>query len=107
MKAHFDYFNLQERYEARLEKTIYRIAQEALNSIVKHAQATEINVQLYGKGTSLNMMIEDDGQGFVSESTEGKGLFNMENRARLLKGEVNIESNTETGTVVFVKIPIA
>lgn len=106
VEAHFEYFNLKERYEGRIEKTLYRIAQEALNNIVKHARATEINVQLYGQETWLTMMVEDNGQGFISERTTGKGLFNMENRAKLLKGEVNIESSPEQGTVVFVRIPV-
>lgn len=105
--AHFEYYNLRDRYDGRIEKTIYRIAQEALNNIVKHAKATEVNVQLYGQESWLTMMIEDNGQGFASEETMGKGLFNMENRAKLLKGEVNIESSPEQGTVVFVKIPVA
>jgi len=105
--AQFDYYNLRERYDGRIEKTLYRIAQEALNNIVKHSQATEINVQLYGQGVFLTMMIEDNGKGFTSGHTTGKGLFNMENRAKLMKGEVNIESSPGKGTVVFVKVPVS
>lgn len=105
--AQFDYYNLRERYDGRIEKTLYRIAQEALNNIVKHSQATEINVQLYGQANFLTLMIEDNGEGFTSGNTSGKGLFNMENRAKLMKGEVNIESSPGKGTVVFVKVPVS
>lgn len=105
--AHFEYYNLKDRYDGRIEKTLYRIAQEALHNIVKHAKATEINVQLYGQEAFITMMIEDNGEGFVAEKTVGKGLFNMENRAKLMRGEVNIESRPGQGTVVFVKVPAA
>src|SRR5690606_18309389 len=73
---------------------IFRIAQEALNNIVKHAQATHVNLHLLDKEDEVYMVIEDDGVGFaqneVSTNT-GSGLKNIQERAKLLNGNAEIE----------------
>jgi two-component system, NarL family, sensor kinase len=93
------------------ELIIFRIIQEALNNILKHAQAKIIAVRLNYEAVNLAMQITDDGIGFSSEKTgtlkkspKGTGLINMQNRALLLGGTWNIESSTD-GTTINLTVP--
>ena len=93
--------------------TLYRITQEALNNVVKHAQAAEVFVNLIMKKNSFQLSVEDDGIGFdyqemmKNTTREGPlGLMIMRERAYLVGGEINIESNTGKGTQVVAEIPI-
>ena len=103
-----------ERLDGETETHVYRIAQEALNNIVKHAAAENVTVLLERKNENLILIIEDDGKGFdpgkqrkPGESTKGLGLVGMRERAALVGGNVEIESARGRGTTIFVRIPIA
>ncbi len=92
---------------------LYRIAQEALTNVVKHARAREVSVILERRGTVLQLIIEDDGRGFSSvqiaetlDKGEKLGLAGMRERAALLGGSVTIESSPGSGTTVYARIPI-
>lgn len=106
IKTEFDFFGLSDRYAEKVEKTLYRITQEALNNIIKHSKATAVNVQLFERSQHLTLMIEDNGNGFSQSSNLGKGLFNMRSRAKVLKAEISIDSEEGQGTVIFVKVPV-
>lgn len=87
---------------------LYRIVQEALTNISKHAKASTIKVALIEKENYLLILIEDNGCGFKYEKDDfiiGNGLKNMKQRAVLLKGDVIIESELGAGTVICVRIP--
>jgi signal transduction histidine kinase len=93
------------------ELIIFRIIQEALNNILKHAQAKNIAILLNYKEGYLALQISDDGIGFSTEksvilknSGKGTGLINMKNRALLLGGTWNIES-TNKGTAIYLTVP--
>ena len=89
----------------KAQMNLYRIAQEALNNVAKHALATKIQVHLARKDKKLSLQISDNGKGFdLSNSSPGMGLRNMQERARQLGGQIKIDSQPETGTTVLFEI---
>ncbi len=102
----FEHFNIENvNLPEFTQSNLYRIAQEATNNILKHAQATEASIQLYKQAENLILAISDNGSGFdTSQNSKGMGLFSMMNRAEALDGSFHIESNA-AGTNIIVKIP--
>jgi PAS domain S-box-containing protein len=101
------------RLASEIETAIYRIVQEALNNIIKHARATYISLILELRGNHAFVIIEDNGCGFdveeVSAARGGQrrmGLLGMKERAALVGGTFNIESTPGAGTTIFVRIPV-
>lgn len=89
------------------ELVLFRIAQEALNNIIKHANASAIEIQLHYNTELLTMKIKDDGKGFDTEENPfGTGLLNMKKRARLLKGNLFISSTPDICTQIKIEIPL-
>ncbi len=110
--ASFYSFGLEGmRLGADIEINLYRIAQEALNNISKHAEASRVSVLLENRENGVVLIVEDDGVGFEpakaegSESrAEGLGLFGMKERSTLIGGTFEIESELSRGTTVFVRV---
>lgn len=95
-----------------IEINIYRIIQESLNNIKKHAEANKIVIKLISVFPNIILRIEDDGKGFKVverriEAAEEKrmGLYGMESRVKALKGEFDIKSSKGSGTKIIVKVP--
>ncbi len=89
---------------------LYRIVQEALTNVAKHAQATTVSVLLQPRGDSLLLIVEDNGRGFeVPDVTDSRGkhfgLMGMHERVGLLGGKLTIESTPGVGTTVFIEVP--
>jgi signal transduction histidine kinase len=102
---------LEARLPSRIEIVLYRVTQEALNNVVKHAQATRVSVLVYRRPDSVALVVEDDGQGFDvdtlhKQTSEGLGLMGMRERVSLLTGELVIESAPGEGTTIKVTLPI-
>ena len=90
-----------------IKTELYRIIQELLHNIVKHAQADHVDVQLTQRPSSINLMVEDIGVGFdASTNYQGIGLSNIMSRVNLLKGDFDIDSSIGRGTIVNIDIPI-
>lgn len=96
-----------------IDTHLYRITQEALNNIVKHASAKTVTVILEKRDVNVILIVEDDGKGFdpsdekiVAGASSGLGLVGMRERAVLVNGEVEIESAPGQGTTIFVRAPI-
>lgn len=109
LKAEFEHFNLPERLEEKTELGLYRIAQELLNNILKHAQANKVVVQLYQAGSNLIMRIEDNGKSFDFDEAKRKGsmgLLNILSRVSTLGGTYTSEQGTEFGTVSTIRVPV-
>ncbi|MEL6388759.1 MAG: sensor histidine kinase, partial [Bacteroidota bacterium] len=87
---------------------VYRIIQELLNNALKHAQATDIDVQIINVADELVIMVQDNGKGFDQSSIQkGLGLDNLASRVNVLQGEMEIDSSLARGTSVTVHIPLA
>jgi signal transduction histidine kinase len=104
--------NLGERLPPEVEVVLYRIAQESLNNVVRHAQARRVSVLLLRRAEIVTMLVEDDGRGFdLPKVLSGGGdqcigLMGMQERASLLQGKVVFESAPDRGTTVKVTIPL-
>jgi PAS domain S-box-containing protein len=95
------------KLSASVETGIYRIAQEALTNVVKHAQARRVSVILERRPTLLQLIIEDDGNGFDPSVRTGKlGVAGMRERAALLGGTVTVETSPGNGATVYARIPL-
>ena len=85
---------------------IYRLAQETLHNITKHAQAKSARLTLVRDAQSVRLTVQDDGQGFDSERTRGLGLLGMRERVAQLHGSFDIDSSPGNGTRVTVALPL-
>ena len=100
---------LDTRFPVRVEAAVYKIVEEALTNVMRHASARSVMISLrFGDGT-LTVVVADDGEGFESEQRaltpgSGMGLLCMEERARLLDGTVRIDSAPGQGTVVHATL---
>ena len=113
IKIKFFNRNVPKRFDQEKELAIYRIVQEALNNIIKHAKAKNVHVSLLKKGNVLFLSVEDDGVGFDQDKkmkiSKGKGplgLVIMRERAMQLDGELTVESSLGKGTHLLAEIPI-
>lgn len=95
------------------ELAMFRIAQETLNNVRKHAQASEVDIKVRLDSNKIKMTITDNGKGFLTSgltgdlAREGKlGVLGMEERARLIGGDLKIKSKLGKGTTVFAETPI-
>ncbi|MBC2845595.1 tetratricopeptide repeat-containing sensor histidine kinase [Winogradskyella flava] len=103
-------FGLEQRLENSLEITIFRIIQELVTNIIKHANATKGIVHLTNHEDNLNIMIEDNGIGFnpkqVTKINSGMGISSIDKRIEHLDGTLTIESEKNEGTTVIIDIPL-
>ena len=92
-----------------VETTLYRITQEALTNVVKHAQATRVSIVLTRRDGSVSAVIEDDGRGFGAGEVrdDGLGLIGMRERVALVNGRLSVESSPGSGTTLLIEVPVA
>jgi len=102
-------FGFDARFDSQAEIIVYRIVQELLNNILKHASATEVLVQLVREGTRLNVLVEDNGRGFdtgILEDNKGAGWTNIRSRVEYLKGKIDVHSEAGKGTSVTIEFTL-
>jgi two-component system NarL family sensor kinase len=100
---------LENRLNNNVEVVLYRVIQETVNNVIKHAKATLLDVQLMMEGGEVSVTIEDNGVGFDTsdrEQFEGIGLKNIITRVEYLKGTVDISSSPGAGALVAILIPL-
>jgi two-component system NarL family sensor kinase len=100
---------LEKRLDSNVEAVLYRVIQETVNNVVKHARASLLDIQLMMEGNEISVTIEDNGVGFDSSGRtkfEGMGLKNIVSRVEYLKGTVDISSSPGTGALVAILIPL-
>jgi len=96
-----------DRVPSDIETALYRIVQEALTNIVKHAQATSVSIVLSRGSRAVTAVIEDDGRGFTPGGrVEGLGLLGMGERLALLGGKLKLESSPGAGTTIVAAVPV-
>lgn len=93
--------------QKQMKFNIYRILQEAVNNILKHAQANEINIQIINQPEGLTIMVEDNGRGFNTKklTVSGRGLKNIMSRSEWLNAILSIDSTPGHGTTVTIELP--
>jgi len=105
----FESLPLKRKMEERISTYLYRISQEALNNVVKHAQATEVGIELLELGNYIQLIIEDNGKGFDVDkhfNSQGNGIYNMRERINVIGGSIEIKSKPGKGTIIDIKIPL-
>jgi signal transduction histidine kinase len=102
-----------QRLPIEYETTLYRVTQEALTNIARHAAAHHVSLLLERRSDLVSLIIEDDGNGFDTEivvrnaPTRGSlGLLGMQERVKLVGGGLEIESTAGAGTTIFVRLPL-
>ncbi len=107
----FTSHGFEERIEEATEISIYRIILELLNNIIKHAAAKKVTIQLIKYPAYINLVIEDDGNGFdynrAIDEKKGIGLGNILSRVDYLNGSIDVDSAAGKGTTVIIEIPVS
>lgn len=113
VKVMFQSHGLTERLDPQIEIGLYRIAQESLNNVAKHAEATEITLQVIRHSNGVRLVIEDNGKGILrhqdiehATAKGGMGLVSMRERAASFGGTITIDSSPGRGTLIAVDIPL-
>ena len=98
----------ETRLPSEVETTLYRVVQESLTNIVKHANAHNISVSIAPRGSTVAAVIEDDGAGFDQRAVrgEGVGLLGMRERLSFVDGRLEIESRPGAGTTIVAEVPL-
>jgi PAS domain S-box-containing protein len=113
VKVQFQAHGITGRLDSNLEIGLYRIAQESLNNVSKHAEATEVNLQIIRHSNGIRLVIEDNGKGITNQSSliratgkGGMGLPGMRERASSIGGALTIDSTPNNGTLITVEVPL-
>jgi signal transduction histidine kinase len=110
LQVHLHLTGLHEPRPLLLDLAVYRIVQELLSNVIKHAQAQEVHVQVEHDDDQVVLSVQDNGIGLPASSAPaampGMGLASIRNRADLLGGRFALESRPGQGTVVRVALPI-
>jgi PAS domain S-box-containing protein len=109
-RVEFEHTGIQHRFPDVLETTAFRIAQEGLTNAIRHSKASSIRVLLWADDTELAVHVEDDGVGFdpavTSPEKRSTGLSGIQERLRLLGGELTIDSAPGNGTRLIAELPL-
>ncbi|MEL7144928.1 MAG: sensor histidine kinase, partial [Bacteroidota bacterium] len=109
IKYSLEHFGIQksERFPENIEISLYRIAQELINNVIKHSEADFVSIQLMKTGNTLISIVEDNGKGIKSGiGKKGIGLMNITSRVDTVNGDVNYEPSPGGGTLTTIKIPL-
>lgn len=109
LKVDLEMVGLDSRLDNQVETVLYRVIQEVVNNIIKHANASQISMQLIRHETEVSILIEDNGTGFDTsriDDFEGIGLKGIKTRVELLNGTVHFDSTLGRGTTVIIDVPI-
>jgi PAS domain S-box-containing protein len=110
VQVNFKHLGLERRFSQALRIAAYRIMQEALTNVVRHARVKEVVVTVWVDQDVLWIRVEDEGAGFDQGallSGTSIGLYGMYERARSLGGELNIDSTPDAGTIVTARLPLS
>jgi signal transduction histidine kinase len=107
IETHLESRVREARLPNEIETVLYRVVQEALTNVVKHARAEHVSVLLHARPGKVAVVIEDDGRGFSADvlSTDGIGLVGMRERVALVGGRLELETSEGGGTTIVVEVP--
>ena len=109
LKINIETSGLNKKINSEIELIVYRIIQESINNVIKHAKANQLFINLSIEKNYLHIMIEDNGRGFDVNKIlekEGIGIKNMQSRVAFLKGTMEIDSKIDKGTLFAFHIPL-
>ncbi len=109
LQVHLYTEGLEERPDFNIESVLYRVLQECVTNVIKHANASALDISIVRDKDGITATIEDNGQGFDindKEKFEGIGLPNIISRIEWLKGTVDFDSSPGRGTVVALHVPV-
>lgn len=110
IEVSFQHFGIEQRFDPDLETAAYRIVQEALTNVARHAGVQTASVNLWADAATLNVQIEDAGAGFdpalVRANHNSSGLAGMLERVTLLHGQFTVEAAPEAGTQITAELPV-
>jgi signal transduction histidine kinase len=93
--------------EANKEAMLYRVIQESVNNVIRHAQADILDISIIRETHEITATIEDNGKGFDPQlQSEGMGLKNIRTRIGYLKGTVEVNSTPGKGTLIAIHVPL-
>jgi len=96
----------EPRLDPEIERTVYRLIQESLTNVIKHADAAQVRLALAEAAGNIDLQVVDDGVGFAQDQINaGFGLVGMQDRVALVGGKVSIDSSPGSGTTVRAQIP--
>lgn len=105
--VNFHFYGVDNRFESKLEILLYRTVHELVHNALKHADCSEINVQLVQESDRLSLTVHDNGKGFdVASGIKGMGLQNIKQRVNIFNGSFTIYSNSGQGTEANIEIPL-
>jgi signal transduction histidine kinase len=106
----FKHQGVEQRFTAEVETTAYRVVQEALTNVARHAGVAGVTVRVWLTAGALNLQLEDRGRGFDPEAAlaapKSSGLVGMRERVLLLNGHLTIESQPGAGTQITAELPL-
>ena len=105
----FQHANLDRRFPSEIETAAFRIVQEALTNVARHASVKRVEVEVTAEATRLQAQIQDRGRGFDIDAAlagPSSGLAGMRERARLLGGRLTIDSSAGSGTRLRLVLPL-
>ena len=106
IKLAFVYKLKETAIDDDLKLNIYRIIQEQVNNIIKHAEAKNVNVSINATAGNIELIVADDGKGFnLNRKRKGIGIANMTNRVESFNGKMTIKSSLGKGTAIMINIP--
>lgn len=107
LKVHTSIHGLDTFQNSQTSIFIFRILQELVNNVLKHAEASELSINITRNPDHINIMVEDNGKGFkIGKKQRGIGLKNLKKELAILDGSCHIDSNESRGTIVNIDIPI-
>src|SRR6185437_6592820 len=109
LKISLETTGLNDRMDNDVEIVLYRVIQEAVNNVIKHAQASALDIQLVNEDRMVSVTVEDNGKGFDAanlEKFEGIGLKNIKARINYLKGNFEVSSQPRKGTLIVIHVPL-
>jgi PAS domain S-box-containing protein len=111
VQVHFKHQGVERRLAPEVETTAYRVVQEALTNVARHAGVTDVTVRVWATAGLLSVQIEDRGRGFDAEaalaSPRSSGLAGMQERVMLLEGSLTVESRPGDGTQITAELPLS
>ena len=109
LQVHLYTQGLEERLDSNVEMVLYRVIQECVNNVIKHANADTLDISILREDGSITGTIEDNGKGFNTHdlvNSDGIGLKNIRTRIEYLKGTVDFDSSPGKGTLVALHVPL-